>query len=138
VVSNTAGDPNNPPQKVSVDIIGNFDSDEELIYEVEWFIRNLGAVGSCELYFPITFCWKLTNPGCYTDFDETSDIFKATALQVQNLLAEITPDVVPDTTASIPLIFNNWLAGLISQYPARCTYVLGYLCHWMADNDRVI
>lgn len=55
------------------------------------------------------------------DFADTADMFLATALQVQNLLAEITPTSVPDDELSIPGIFNEWLFNLIGTYPTGCT-----------------
>ncbi|KAF5360156.1 hypothetical protein D9758_011368 [Tetrapyrgos nigripes] len=91
----------NPPQKESMEIIGDFEDDDDLIYDVEWFIRNLGGLGSY--------------------FAATSNIFQQTALDVQNLLSEITPNSVVVQTDSLPAIFNSWLRGLISTYPAGCT-----------------
>ncbi|KAJ6552882.1 hypothetical protein B0H19DRAFT_1236093 [Mycena capillaripes] len=54
----------------------------------------------------------------FTDFGGTAAIFQATALSVQDLLAEITPDT-PD--ANLPLEFNTWLRSLIATYPGGCT-----------------
>lgn len=53
------------------------------------------------------------------DFGATAATFQATALRVQNLLSEITPDT-PE--ANLPVEFNSWLRGLISTYPGGCTY----------------
>ncbi|KAJ7836223.1 hypothetical protein B0H13DRAFT_2368937 [Mycena leptocephala] len=70
------------------------------ITDMEFFLRSQGALG--------------------TYFSDTATIFLNTALQVQNLLAEITPTQVPDPTLSIPGIFNEWLENLIDTYPSGC------------------
>lgn len=58
----------------------------------------------------------------FIDFGRTSSIFSATALKVQNLLAEITPPTngIPDQSTSVPLLFYNWLHDLVSGYPNGC------------------
>jgi hypothetical protein len=53
------------------------------------------------------------------DYGDTAAIFQATALRVQNLLSEITPNT-PD--AYLPSEFNAWLNDLVQTYPAGCTY----------------
>jgi hypothetical protein len=40
-----------------------------------------------------------------------------------NALSNITPTVVPDPNANIPLIFHDWLSNLVSTYPGGCTSV---------------
>jgi len=55
VVNQNRDQANNPPQKESIEIIGDFDGDENQIYNVEWFLQNLGGLGSCtHLYVPET------------------------------------------------------------------------------------
>ncbi|KAK7461770.1 hypothetical protein VKT23_008201 [Stygiomarasmius scandens] len=100
VVNQNRDQANNPPQKESIEIIGDFDGDENQIYNVEWFLRNLGGLGSY--------------------FGATASTFQDTAARVQNLLAEVTPDQVIVATDSLPAIFNDWLTNLISTYPAGC------------------
>jgi hypothetical protein len=71
-------------------------------------------------------------PTCNTtcsDFSDTATIFLNTALQVQNLLAEITPTQVPDPTLSIPGIFNEWLENLIDTYPSGCQLIASHHRH---------
>jgi hypothetical protein len=55
------------------------------------------------------------------DFGVTAAIFRATALRVQNLLAEITPST-PE--ANLPVEFNAWLRDTVSDYPTGCTYAI--------------
>ncbi|KAJ7500671.1 hypothetical protein B0H11DRAFT_1856122 [Mycena galericulata] len=87
-----------PPQSDNIDTITSFTTSANVIQDVEYFIRNFAALGSY--------------------FGNTAAIFRATALSVQNLLAEITPDT-PD--ANLPAEFNGWLRSLIATYPAGCT-----------------
>ena len=116
------GAPNNPPQKQNIDVIDGLTQEYNAIqiYNVEFFLRNLGALGGCTFHI-LTYLCRILTFSSRSDFQTTSNIFQATALRVQNLLAEITPDVVPDETNSIPMIFNNWLRNLISTYPSGCT-----------------
>ncbi|KAK7439520.1 hypothetical protein VKT23_017449 [Stygiomarasmius scandens] len=90
-----------PPQWEEIAKIVDFSNSRARIYDREWFIRNLGGLGSY--------------------FQGTAGIFKQTALDVQKLLSEITPDSVIIQTDSLPAIFNSWLRALISTYPAGCT-----------------
>ncbi|KAJ6597670.1 hypothetical protein DFH09DRAFT_1071651 [Mycena vulgaris] len=89
-----------PPQSSNINDITNFVNPANIsqIQDVEYFARNFAALGSY--------------------FGNTAATFQATALRVQNLLAEITPDS-PD--ANLPTEFNSWLRGLISNYPTGCT-----------------
>ncbi|KAJ7617123.1 hypothetical protein FB45DRAFT_1063656 [Roridomyces roridus] len=87
-----------PPQKDKMDTFTSFTTSQDKIQDVEYFARNFAALGSY--------------------FGGTADVFRATALRVQNLLAEITPDT-PD--ANLPVEFNGWLRGLVATYPAGCT-----------------
>ncbi|KAF7344668.1 hypothetical protein MVEN_01627000 [Mycena venus] len=97
VVNENMATRKNPPQKDSIDAIKSFKA-ENRINDVEYFLRNLAALGS---YF------KQTHP-----------VFRATATRVQNLLAEITPKT---PTIDLPGEFNTWLNGVISKYPVGCT-----------------
>ncbi|KAG7094916.1 hypothetical protein E1B28_005722 [Marasmius oreades] len=101
VVGSTRGSAGEPPQKESIDIIGDFDGDDNLIFNVEFFIRSMAALGDY--------------------FGSTSGIYRATAERVQNLLSEVTPDNVIEPTQSLPMIFNSWLRGTVSAYPNGCT-----------------
>ncbi|KAF8199218.1 hypothetical protein K438DRAFT_1583339, partial [Mycena galopus ATCC 62051] len=87
-----------PPQSDNIDDISDFVTSANLIQDIEYFIRNFAALGSY--------------------FGSTSNIFQATALRVQNLLAEITPNS-PD--ANLPVEYNAWLRDLIATYPGGCT-----------------
>ncbi|KAJ7617107.1 hypothetical protein FB45DRAFT_1007742 [Roridomyces roridus] len=74
-----------------MDKIRDFATDIALIQDVEFFARNFGALGA------------------------------STALRVQNLLAEITPD---SPEANLPVEFNAWLRDL--QGTSRATNVYNY------------
>ncbi|KAK6995928.1 chitin synthase [Favolaschia claudopus] len=89
-----------PPQMANIKKISDFTttSSVNLIQDIEYFIRNLAAVG--------------------TYFGHTAAIFQATALRVQNCLAQITPNT-PDV--NLPVAFNVWLRTLIQTYPLGCT-----------------
>ncbi|KAF7360849.1 Glucan 1,3-beta-glucosidase [Mycena sanguinolenta] len=104
VVNQNADTAANPPQRALMDSIGNYNSffaASNTIYRVEFFLRNLAAVGQY--------------------FGGTSQIFQATALRVQNLLSEITPSTVIVEDSSLPLVFNTWLRNLVNTYPNGCT-----------------
>ncbi|KAJ7651433.1 hypothetical protein FB45DRAFT_1079260 [Roridomyces roridus] len=98
VVNQNKASPNSPPQSNSIDAIIDFKTSLNQIQNIEYFIRNFGALGAY--------------------FGNTAAIFQATALRVQNLLAEITPDT-PD--ANLPVEFNAWLRSLVATYPDGCT-----------------
>ncbi|EIW75803.1 hypothetical protein CONPUDRAFT_169072 [Coniophora puteana RWD-64-598 SS2] len=103
VVNNNCYTPGNPPQRSTMEYIvdgGGVVISDDLV-QLETFLRNLAALGQY--------------------FQETASVFQATALRIQNLLSWITPTDVPDSTASIPLIFNTWLRNTVAAYPAGCT-----------------
>ncbi|KAF8631388.1 hypothetical protein AX15_002419 [Amanita polypyramis BW_CC] len=103
VVNRNRATAGNPPMKDQMDSIMNFDDapEEARIYDLEYFLRNLAALGQY--------------------FQDTSSIFQDTAAKVQQLLSEITPSTPAEDDASLPLIFNQWLETLIDTYPAGCT-----------------
>ncbi|KAJ7205574.1 hypothetical protein B0H12DRAFT_1281942, partial [Mycena haematopus] len=106
VVNQNSDTATNPPQRANMNAILTFPTfvdAADQIYKVEFFLRNLAAVGQY--------------------FAGTSQIFAATALNVQNLLSEITPSSVLMDDASLPLIFNTWLQNLVNTYPNGCTQV---------------
>ncbi|KAJ7618103.1 hypothetical protein DFH06DRAFT_1144937 [Mycena polygramma] len=108
VVNGNSDDPNNPPQKKNMDKItdvNNPGASADLIDNMEYFARHAGALGQCEAFGSLYF-------------QLTADMFRGTALSVQNLLAEITPDT-PDI--ALPAAFNEWLRELIKKYPNGCT-----------------
>ncbi|CAK5284108.1 unnamed protein product [Mycena citricolor] len=74
----------------------------QLMRDTEFFLRNIAALGDY--------------------FAATAPIFAATAAQFQQILSKATPSVVFDPTASLPLIFYNWLSNLLSAYPNGCTF----------------
>ncbi|KAJ7734350.1 hypothetical protein DFH07DRAFT_928493 [Mycena maculata] len=98
VVNQNKASAASPPQSTNINMITDFTTSANLIQDVEYFTRNFAALGSY--------------------FGATAATFQATALRVQNLLAEITP-TTPD--ANLPVEFNNWLRGLIATYPTGCT-----------------
>ncbi|KAF7359956.1 hypothetical protein MVEN_00722400 [Mycena venus] len=100
VVNQNKATASDPPQSENIDKIKNFVDAKNIttVQDIEYFTRNFAALG--------------------TYFSATAAVFQATALAVQNLLAEITPDT-PD--AHLPVEFNNWLRGLVATYPAGCT-----------------
>ncbi|KAK7013688.1 chitin synthase [Favolaschia claudopus] len=89
-----------PPQKENMDTISDFTTTISVneIQDIEYFIRNFAALG--------------------TYFSNTAGIFQATALRVQNRLAQITPNT-PDV--NLPVAFNAWLRALLPTYPLGCT-----------------
>ncbi|KAJ6505021.1 hypothetical protein C8R45DRAFT_1090781 [Mycena sanguinolenta] len=104
VVNQNSDTATNPPYLANMNRIptfGTFAAAAPQIYKVEFFLRNLAAIGQY--------------------FGGTSQIFQATALRVQNLLSEITPSEVLVDDASLPLLFNQWLTNLINTYPNGCT-----------------
>ncbi|KAJ7739001.1 hypothetical protein B0H16DRAFT_1729677 [Mycena metata] len=97
VVNQNSATATNPPQLKDMNMIPQFASfaaAAQQIYKVEFFLRNLAAVGQY--------------------FGGTSQILKATAQRVQDLLSEITPTVVLVDDASLPLVFNVWLQNLLN------------------------
>jgi hypothetical protein len=104
-----------PPQSENVDAIGDLSQTNGLIYQAEYFARNIAAVGQCE---SSPFPQILPSEIC-TDFGETADIFNATATMMQELLAGVTP--VEPITPPLPNDFNNWLRGVVMGYPNGCT-----------------
>ncbi|KAJ7053167.1 pectate lyase superfamily protein-domain-containing protein [Mycena amicta] len=104
VVNQNSAGTTNPPMNAAMTDISNaasFQDAADEIYRIEFFLRNLAALGQY--------------------FAGTSQIFESTALRVQDLLSEITPDDVLVDDASIPLMFNTWLTNLINTYPNGCT-----------------
>ncbi|KAJ6600740.1 hypothetical protein B0H10DRAFT_2230831 [Mycena sp. CBHHK59/15] len=104
VVNQNSDTAANPPQLATMQFlsqVGEFDSDAPQIYAVEDFLRHLAALGSY--------------------FGATAPIFRATAVRVQNLLAEITPSSVIVSDASLPLLFYAWLGNLLGGYSNGCT-----------------
>ncbi|KAJ6597725.1 hypothetical protein DFH09DRAFT_1399429 [Mycena vulgaris] len=97
-----------PPQSTNINKITNFVNPANIsrIQEVESFARNFGALGSY--------------------FGNTAATFQATALRIQNLLAEITPDS-PD--ANLPTEFNSWLRD--TGCTSRATNVFNYYVNEM-------
>ncbi|KAJ7310018.1 hypothetical protein DFH08DRAFT_1049527 [Mycena albidolilacea] len=90
-----------PPQRSNMNSITDVTaggSSVNLIQDVEYFARNFAALG--------------------TYFGNTAATFRATALRIQNRLAQITP-ATPDV--NLPVQFNNWLRGLVATYPNGCT-----------------
>ncbi|KAJ7059263.1 pectate lyase superfamily protein-domain-containing protein [Mycena amicta] len=105
VVNQNSAGATNPPMAVAITnistIFATFQDASDEIYRLEFFLRNLAALGQY--------------------FAGTSQIFEATAQRVQDLLSEITPNDVLVNDASIPLMFNTWLTNLINTYPNGCT-----------------
>ncbi|KAJ7921864.1 hypothetical protein B0H13DRAFT_1707980 [Mycena leptocephala] len=101
VVNNNKPFPGDPPQSASIVSIINFKDSDEKVYDIETFLRNFAALGSY--------------------FGQTSGIFANTAAAFQQLLSEVTPRTIPDNTRSLPVLFRDWLTGILSQYPAGCT-----------------
>lgn len=89
---------------------------------METFLRNFAALGSCKLSAAAESYTADVN--CSTDFGATSGIFANTAAQVQLLLSEVTPSVVPDSGRALPVIFRDWLTSTVSAYPNGCTCVI--------------
>ncbi|KAJ7913681.1 hypothetical protein B0H13DRAFT_1612340 [Mycena leptocephala] len=104
VVNGNANTPGNPPMRAAINNISTvfptFAAASDEIYRLEFFLRNLAALGQY--------------------FEGTSSIFLATALRVQNALSEITPTAILQDDSSIPLMFNTWLTNLINTYPNGC------------------
>ncbi|KAK7013723.1 chitin synthase, partial [Favolaschia claudopus] len=100
VVNQNKATATDPPQRENIEKISDFTttSSVNVIQDMEYFIRNLAALGSY--------------------FDNTAATFQATALRVQNRLAQITPNT-PDV--NLPVAFNAWLRTLIQTYPLGCT-----------------
>jgi hypothetical protein len=101
VVNNNRGTPGNPPQSANTLRILDFQRNAQRINNVEFFLRNFAALGQ---YFSLI-----------------SGKFKKTAGDVQTLLSEVTPNSVPDSSKSLPLIFNEWLTDTVNEYPTGCT-----------------
>ncbi|KAJ7229760.1 hypothetical protein B0H12DRAFT_222477 [Mycena haematopus] len=104
VVNQNSDTPMNPPMLGGMNMIltyPSFNAAADQIYKMEFFLRNLAAIGQY--------------------FGGTSQIFEQTALRVQNLLSEITPSSVLVDDASLPQIFNTWLQNLVNTYPLGCT-----------------
>ncbi|KAK7043324.1 chitin synthase [Favolaschia claudopus] len=100
VVNQNKASAADPPQRQNIDKITDFSSPNSinLIQDAEYFIRNFAALG--------------------TYFGSTGATFQATALRIQNRLAQITPST-PDI--NLPVAFNSWLRSLVNSYPAGCT-----------------
>ncbi|KAJ6582491.1 hypothetical protein DFH09DRAFT_912350, partial [Mycena vulgaris] len=98
VINDNKADKKDPPQKDNMSKIKDFGTSAGLIQDAEYFARNFAALGSY--------------------FDETAAIFQMTALRVQNLLSEITPDT---PAVNLPVAFNIWLRNIVMKYPAGCT-----------------
>ncbi|KAJ7600240.1 hypothetical protein C8J56DRAFT_768520, partial [Mycena floridula] len=90
-----------PPQQDKMNSISDFQTNANIIFEIEYFARNFAALGQY--------------------FAQTSGVFSATAARIQALLAEITPDSPPDPEESLPLLFDHWLENLIATYPSGCS-----------------
>lgn len=121
--------PTNPPQKEEMDYIAQSADfrtqlDVDKVWMLEAFIRSFAALGDCayrlrslrQTEHTLTDRWP-------TDFDQTSDIFQNTATQVQQILAQVTPNDVTDEENSLPLLFWDWLNNALQAYPDGCTYV---------------
>ncbi|KAK7013733.1 chitin synthase [Favolaschia claudopus] len=100
VVNQNKASAADPPQRQNIDKITDFStpSSVNLIQDAEYFIRNFAALG--------------------TYFGSTAATFQATALRIQNRLAQVTPST-PDI--NLPVAFNSWLRSLVNSYPAGCT-----------------
>jgi len=98
VVNQNKNTPDNPPQKDNINLITDFTNSKDLIDNIEYFVRNIAALGQY--------------------FDVNSAVFRDTAQRVQNLLAEVTPTT--PINPSLPTTFNKWLRNLISTYPNGC------------------
>ncbi|KDR76862.1 hypothetical protein GALMADRAFT_138903 [Galerina marginata CBS 339.88] len=92
----TAGD---PPMNNNIVSITDFTTSAATIFQMEYFIRNIAALGPY--------------------FGSTANVFQATALAVQNILSEVTPST--PVNPSLPSLFNSWLRNLLSTYPNGCT-----------------
>ncbi|KAL0952378.1 hypothetical protein HGRIS_006655 [Hohenbuehelia grisea] len=101
IVNGNKASPDDPPQHGSLIDIINFDVSAGDIIEVETFLRNFAALGQY--------------------FGQTSTIFRDTATRFQNLLSEVTPRTIPDSTRSLPVIFRDWLMDTIGAYPNGIT-----------------
>ncbi|KAJ7121425.1 hypothetical protein C8R44DRAFT_853060 [Mycena epipterygia] len=101
VVNNNKASPGDPPQAGSTVSIINFSVSNGEILDIETFLRNFAALGQY--------------------FDQTSSIFSNTAGDFQQLLSEVTPSVILDNSRSLPVIFRDWLAATVAQYPDGCT-----------------
>jgi len=51
------------------------------------------------------------------------------------LLSEITPSTIPDITRSVPVIFRDWLIGILGEYPSGCTTRANNV--WNAYRDTI-
>ncbi|KAF5382647.1 hypothetical protein D9615_002709 [Tricholomella constricta] len=103
LVNGNSDTPANPPRKDDMDYLrlhGDFTDDNVFIHNLEFNLQNLEILGSY--------------------MTETSDIFKNIALQVQNLLSELTPST-PIFTSSLPTLFYRWLHDVAGSYPNGCT-----------------
>ncbi|KAJ7291631.1 hypothetical protein C8J57DRAFT_1113502 [Mycena rebaudengoi] len=103
VVNDNCDAADHPPYYSLFDYLfenGEFIADSNHIYTAEFFLRNLAALGQY--------------------FSGTAGVFRATALDVQNLLSEITPSTPLVDDASLPLLFNSWLRNTLSQYSNGC------------------
>ncbi|KAJ7624380.1 hypothetical protein FB45DRAFT_82299 [Roridomyces roridus] len=114
VVNGNKKSATNPPQKENIDSIKSFVS-VNLIQDVEYFARNLAALG--------------------TYFGSTAAVFQATALRVQNLLAEVTPI---SNDAQLPVEFNEWLRNLIADYPLGCTQRAGFTYNYYTARMQAV
>ncbi|KAJ7636563.1 hypothetical protein FB45DRAFT_1138282 [Roridomyces roridus] len=85
--------------------------------DMEYFLRNFAAVGDCN-DFPSAFT---SRPDIHTDLDQNAGKFQSTAQHVQDLLTEVTP---PSPEFNLPAVFNAWLRGLVSSYPASCSSLM--------------
>ncbi|KAJ7814784.1 hypothetical protein B0H14DRAFT_3476798 [Mycena olivaceomarginata] len=86
-----------------------------VIQDVEYFARNFAALGGY--------------------FGATAATFRATALRVQNRLAQITPDT---PAVNLPVQFNNWLRDLAATYPAGCTSRANNVFNYYANKMTTV
>jgi hypothetical protein len=107
-----------PPQSENIKKIKDFTTSKDLINNIEYFIRNIAALGQCT-FSSRTYLASFGLLINEIDFSETNTVFHDTAERVQRLLAEVTPD--SPINPSLPTAFNDWLRTLLTHYPSGCT-----------------
>ncbi|KAJ7861738.1 hypothetical protein B0H14DRAFT_2741766 [Mycena olivaceomarginata] len=107
-----------PPQRSNMNNIADVTpggTSVNVIQDVEYFARNFAALGGY--------------------FGATAATFRATALRVQNRLAQITPDT---PAVNLPVRFNNWLRDLAATYPAGCTSRANNVFNYYANRMTTV
>ncbi|KAJ6553056.1 hypothetical protein B0H19DRAFT_1263474 [Mycena capillaripes] len=134
VVNGNRASTSDSPQKENTDKITDFTTaaSVSLAQNVEYFARNLRRLA--RVGHPPRYCLAIAFM-FVIDFGATAAIFRATALNVQNHLAEVTPDT-PE--ANLPVEFNEWLRQLVATYPAGCTSrATNVLNHYLTKMNTI-